>query len=505
MKRSKMIQALFGRLPRLWFLGLLATGLGFVPAKARPPADGSTTLDFSVARYNEAHGINTAGQLAEWYQDSGGEYGFLNLKDLDCDEERDRLIQEYSDYEVDLSPQCEDFTQSARSQYFSFAELNVNNNYAWALLREPLVIEPTSGYGLDKWREEYGGPRITNSVYRSPSHNRHVGGARYSRHMHGDAADLRNRSRTEEEWQAMVEAAQRAQADWIEPRDGPCHIGCVHADWRNTDGGYVMLPVVGQDQKITVSADEVTALLTQLEDSQWQARSEAFYRLLRVTEKKDASAKPYSALSSLLEAFPEKADQIKAALIKLLERENSFRTEHASRYAIAGALLSEPFTNYYADLISVVAKLRDVRSLNTLLSAIDTGNMATRGLAGLGRPALDPIILRLKDKDIIVRNGATIALKQMLLPDNVEKISDPISKAKIKRALVQQTADEDPFVRISAIEGLALLKDPEVIPLIERLAESDPYQASQHGGSENLYPVREAAEKLLHEIGGSRP
>jgi hypothetical protein len=139
-----------------------------------------------------------------------------------------------------LDPKCSEFTQSARSQYFSFSELNTGD-YSWALIRQPLVISQTSGYGLDRWRVEYGGPRTINSAYRNPVHNDRIGGATNSRHMFGDAVDLRNESRTEGEWNAMVKAAGegRANADFIEPRNGPCGIGCVHADWRDHPGGYV--------------------------------------------------------------------------------------------------------------------------------------------------------------------------------------------------------------------------------------------------------------------------
>jgi hypothetical protein len=33
-------------------------------------------------------------------------------------------------------------------------------------------------------------------------------------------------------------AAAKANADYIEPQSGPCKLNCLHADWRNHDGGY---------------------------------------------------------------------------------------------------------------------------------------------------------------------------------------------------------------------------------------------------------------------------
>lgn len=154
-----------------------------------------------------------------------------------CGNPRDAIVAEYSQYGVSLTAACADFTQTRHGQYFTFGELNTGD-YGWALIRDPLVIAQNSGYGLDRWRAEYGSGRVCNSCYRNPVHNANVGGAAQSRHMYGDAADLRNVTRTEGEWTAMQQAAQRANADFIEPRNGPCDIGCVHADWRGHGGAY---------------------------------------------------------------------------------------------------------------------------------------------------------------------------------------------------------------------------------------------------------------------------
>jgi hypothetical protein len=135
-----------------------------------------------------------------------------------------------------FDPMCNEFTRSAGSQYFSFAELNTGD-YSWALIREPLVIPAASGYGLDRWRAEYGSSRIINSAYRNPVRNQNAGGRANSRHQFGDAVDFRNQTRTQGEWDLMVLAARRARADFIESLE-ESGIGHVHADWRNHAGGY---------------------------------------------------------------------------------------------------------------------------------------------------------------------------------------------------------------------------------------------------------------------------
>lgn len=154
-----------------------------------------------------------------------------------CGDDRDKIIKEYKDHGVTLTPACADFTQTAHSQHFSFSEIN-KGDFAWALIRKPLTVAASDGYGLDKWREEYGSARIVNSGYRNPARNAAVGGAPQSRHMYGDAVDFRNVAVTEDEWNKMNAAAVRAKADFIEPRNGPCALNCVHADWRAHAGGY---------------------------------------------------------------------------------------------------------------------------------------------------------------------------------------------------------------------------------------------------------------------------
>ena len=110
-----------------------------------------------------------------------------------------------------------------------------------------MTTASTSGYGLDDWRVQYGGPRTMNSAYRNPARNARVGGASQSRHMYGDAGDLNNNSYSsgncgagsacQNEWNAMINAAIAAKRDYTEPSSGPCGYAYAHADWRNHDPG----------------------------------------------------------------------------------------------------------------------------------------------------------------------------------------------------------------------------------------------------------------------------
>lgn len=55
----------------------------------------------------------------------------------------------------------------------------------------PLVVQPYLYTLLDEIREAFGGPLYVTSGYRSPEHNKTVGGVENSYHVLGMAADIR--------------------------------------------------------------------------------------------------------------------------------------------------------------------------------------------------------------------------------------------------------------------------------------------------------------------------
>lgn len=166
-----------------------------------------------------------------------------------CGDERDAIIAEYTDPQYNnaayaqglipfsRAPSCDMFTQA-------FPNFNVDNDSSWELVRAPLVAEQT---GFAFWQQTYEAPLVVKSSYRTPKHNASIpGSARGSRHVFGDAIDVANEPGTSENWKALYEAAEWADADWLEGPHStyPCRCdktkcNCVHADWRNTPGTYV--------------------------------------------------------------------------------------------------------------------------------------------------------------------------------------------------------------------------------------------------------------------------
>ena len=251
-------------------------------------------------------------------------------------------------------------------------------------------------------------------------------------------------------------------------------------------------------------SDEITGLLNKLNNDSPDQRIEAYYRLLEIGNNGDSQGNVSmvpAALSRLFAKAPDRADEIKLTLIRLLERENSFIKESEKKYHATGETLSEDYVNYHGDLIWAVSSLKDKRAANALIGCLGSGKMAIDGLVALGRAAIDPVVGQLAGKDNqVVRHSATMVLARLIEANKTAIQSDSVAMEKIKGALIQSAQDDSHYTRISAIEGLrsfARDNDQEVILLLERLSQTDPYSASQSAGDPIRYPVREAAKKAL--------
>jgi len=204
-------------------------------------------------------------------------------------------------------------------------------------------------------------------------------------------------------------------------------------------------------------SDEITGLLNKLNNDSPEQRIDAYYRLLEIGNNGalhgNASMIP-AALSRLIAKAPDRADEIKLTLIRLLERENSFIKESEKKFPASGETLSEAYVNYHGDLIWAVSSLKDNRAVNALMGCLGSGKMAIDGLVALGRAAVDPVAYQLNNKDEIVRHSATMVLALLIEANKTAIQSDLVAMEKIKRALIQSTRDDSHYTRISAIEGL---------------------------------------------------
>jgi len=205
--------------------------------------------------------------------------------------------------------------------------------------------------------------------------------------------------------------------------------------------------------------------IKQLDDPNWKTRSAAFYALLTLG---GAGAEPEDALSRLLQKWPERSDQIKLALIKLLQKENALTKERddliLQKYAKEGGNFLHPFPDaeersaYYPDVIGVVTVLKDPRAIDALIGAIETGGMVGTALVELGDAAVDRVIGVLDSGEVVARGAATGILADMLDTKNAHRVTDPGSRRKITEALTRAARDPNQRIRDFAHEALKKLR-----------------------------------------------
>lgn len=117
------------------------------------------------------------------------------------------------------------------SLHFVVEELASHGNGNCYVMRELLTA-------LESFRTAYGGPIHIISAYRDPAHNKSVGGAQYSMHVLGYAADIPQIM----SWQRV---ANMRLFSGIGQRHGMIsHVDMRHLSDKNTTGGSPNNPVV---------------------------------------------------------------------------------------------------------------------------------------------------------------------------------------------------------------------------------------------------------------------
>ena len=78
-----------------------------------------------------------------------------------------------------------------------------------------IYIDPEIAFHTQELRFAWGGPLLLSSTYRSPEYNEQIGGALFSRHLYGDAVDIRASSR--QMAQDLYNLARILEVGFLEP------------------------------------------------------------------------------------------------------------------------------------------------------------------------------------------------------------------------------------------------------------------------------------------------
>jgi len=156
-------------------------------------------------------------------------------------------------------------------------------------------------------------------------------------------------------------------------------------------------------------------------------------------------------------------DPTRLALFGLLSTETSYIV---SQDQLGVDNEDDTFASYYADLVDVIASLRDIRSLNELVSLIHRGSIVTDALASFGPLALDSVVGQVGSTDSRITTGVAIVLKKMLASGNTALTNDPVALHKIGAALEIAMNSSDPSARQVATQAQAELRSFDTAPPI---------------------------------------
>ena len=117
---------------------------------------------------------------------------------------------------------------------------------------------------------------------------------------------------------------------------------------------------------------------------------------------------------------------------------------------------------YYADLVTAVVALNDLRSLPSLIPLLDTGNLVITRVVSFGPTALDSVLATLYSPAPQVRDGAIFTLTTMVAPNNLGTFSDQTSLSKIRAGLVRGLS----LATISLMKDQAQLGLQQLPPIV---------------------------------------
>lgn len=135
------------------------------------------------------------------------------------------------------------------------------------------VYQPHVVAKLQQIRDTTGGSIVINSAYRSPAYNSSVGGATYSRHMYGDAVDMKSNVVSLSELRSICEGLGAGYTG--------TYTTFIHCDWRNDplDSGFFASGTIrlgGPDDAGATMPEHTTELVQAVDGMTWTAPATGF-------------------------------------------------------------------------------------------------------------------------------------------------------------------------------------------------------------------------------------
>jgi hypothetical protein len=253
----------------------------------------------------------------------------------------------------------------------------------------------------------------------------------------------------------------------------------------------------------TFRLHETLRLTAQLKGApDWEARRAVFEALVQLgMSHKPSHTAPRDGIRRLASSDdPRGRESLVQALISAVAAENQ---AYANSIGSHHAPFPREEAEFRVDLLWALSDLRDLRSTDVLLDAVNTGNMAVAAIASFGDKSLPKVIERLNAKpDQETKLSLMLVIRQMATDRSFARLSSD-SKATVIRTLLAALKDRDPRIRQTGCKGLALIADLSTIPDLERVAANDPETTTKSGHL--TYPIRDEAREAIETIRADQP
>jgi hypothetical protein len=171
---------------------------------------------------------------------------------------------------------------------------------------------------------------------------------------------------------------------------------------------------------------------------------------------------------------------------------------------------SEMHAQYFGYLCKIVGKSGDLRVLPLLVDY----HLDSSVLIDFSELAVEPVINVLKTADNPGRRASAILVLKDFLKDKEEGyVASGEAREKIKKAMIDAVSDKEWDVRGVVVKALGESGEKDFIPVLEKVAESDPYKVERDpipgvdkdvppGKKVIRYLIRNDAKKALEKLRG---
>ncbi len=244
-----------------------------------------------------------------------------------------------------------------------------------------------------------------------------------------------------------------------------------------------IIGVMGSTAPMAADKQEVLQIVQQLSDSDRKIWTRAVDKLTLWIPGKKRGVKEEFA----------KDERIRSALISRFKEESEKEG------------VGEGHAEAYSLLASLVASLKNPKAIPTLLDNIANSEVEEYLAETKDKRILEKMLRDVKKQKYPGKRARAIKIMaRMYNVGNANKLAQKKIKAVLRRAL----NDSNGGVRIWAVRGIAQIGDSSAALIIKKLQQHDEYSyeidASARGRKKGekitVYPVREAAQKVLSDL-----